>query len=74
MRAEVTIATAGGGARKLRISDTSALVTESMAAAARARGMTAEQQSELLVVIAMASQTNALATALQVEVDDVFKE
>ena len=43
-------------------------------AAARAKGMTAQQQNELLSVIAMASQTNALATALQVDVDEVFKE
>ena len=34
-------------------------------AAARAKGMTAAQHAELLAVIAMASQTNALATALQ---------
>lgn len=43
-------------------------------AAARARGMTPEQHAELLAVIAMASQTNALATALQVPTDDRFKE
>ena len=42
-------------------------------AAARAKGMTPEMQAELLAVIAMASQTNALATALQVPVDDRFK-
>ena len=41
-------------------------------AAARARGMSPEQHAELLAVIAMASQTNALATALQVPVDDRF--
>lgn len=38
-------------------------------AAARAKGMTDAQHGELLAVIAMASQTNALATALQVPVD-----
>lgn len=38
-------------------------------AAARAKGMTEAQHGELLAVIAMASQTNALATALQVPVD-----
>lgn len=43
-------------------------------AAARDRGMTADQHAELLAVIAMASQTNALATALQVPTDDRFKE
>jgi AhpD family alkylhydroperoxidase len=41
-------------------------------AAARAKGMTDAQHGELLAVIAMASQTNALATALQVPVDDRF--
>jgi AhpD family alkylhydroperoxidase len=41
-------------------------------AAARAKGMTEAQHGELLAVIAMASQTNALATALQVPVDDRF--
>jgi AhpD family alkylhydroperoxidase len=42
-------------------------------AAAKAKGLTPEQHGELLAVIAMANQTNALATALQVEVDDRFK-
>jgi len=42
-------------------------------AAARARGMTEAQLGELLAVIAMASQTNALATALQVPVDARFQ-
>ncbi len=46
--------------------------THSHTAAARAKGMTAAQHGELLAVIAMASQTNALATALQVETDDRF--
>jgi AhpD family alkylhydroperoxidase len=41
-------------------------------AAATAKGMTPEMHGELLAVIAMASQTNALATALQVETDAVF--
>ncbi|RMD90655.1 MAG: carboxymuconolactone decarboxylase family protein [Alphaproteobacteria bacterium] len=41
-------------------------------AAARAKGMTEAQLGELLAVIAMASQTNALATALQVPVDVAF--
>lgn len=41
-------------------------------ASARAKGMTDGQHAELLAVIAMASQTNALATALQVPVDDAF--
>mgnify|MGYP003498661337 CR=1 FL=1 len=42
-------------------------------AAARAKGMTDAQHGELLAVIAMASQTNALATALGVEVDERFR-
>jgi AhpD family alkylhydroperoxidase len=42
-------------------------------AAARAKGMTPEQYAELLAVIAMASQTNALANSLQVPVDAQFK-
>lgn len=41
-------------------------------ASARAKGMTPEIHAELLSVIAMASRTNALATALQVETDDRF--
>lgn len=43
-------------------------------AAARAKGMTSAQHAELLAVIAMASQTNALATALAVPVDARFME
>ncbi|MBN8292767.1 carboxymuconolactone decarboxylase family protein [Rhodobacter sp. NTK016B] len=45
----------------------------SHSAAAKAKGMTPEMHAELLAVIAMASQTNALATALQVPTDDRFK-
>ena len=41
-------------------------------ASARAKGMTDGQHAQLLAVIGMASQTNALATALQVPVDDAF--
>jgi alkylhydroperoxidase family enzyme len=43
------------------------------AAAAKAKGMTAARHGEPSAVIAMASQTNALATALSVPVDDRFK-
>lgn len=43
-------------------------------AAARAKGMSDAQYGELLAVIGMASQTNALATALQVPVDPVFSQ
>lgn len=42
-------------------------------AAATARGMSEAQHGELLAVIAMAAQTNALATALGVRVDDRFQ-
>lgn len=42
-------------------------------AAARAKGMTPEAHGELMAVIGMAAQTNALATALQVPVDGVFE-
>jgi AhpD family alkylhydroperoxidase len=40
---------------------------------ARAKGMTPEQYCELLAVIAMASQTNTLATAFQIPVDARFQ-
>ncbi len=43
-------------------------------ATARKKGMTEEMRSELLSVIAMASQTNALANAYQIEVDESFKK
>lgn len=42
-------------------------------AAARAKGMTEAQHQDLLAVVAMASTTNALATALQVPVDPEFQ-
>jgi AhpD family alkylhydroperoxidase len=41
-------------------------------AAARAKGLTDAQHGELLAVIGMAAQTNALVAALQVEVDPEF--
>lgn len=44
----------------------------SHSAAARAKGMTAAQQAELMSIIALAAKTNQLATALQVPVDAVF--
>ena len=47
--------------------------THSHTAAARAKGMTDVQHGELMAVIAMASQTNALAVALQVEPDERFR-
>ena len=41
---------------------------------AYAKGMTASQYEELMAVIAMAHQTNALATGMKVEVDETFKK
>ncbi len=42
-------------------------------AAARAKGMTEAQLMELVAVVGMANETNRLATALQVPVDEAFK-
>jgi AhpD family alkylhydroperoxidase len=42
-------------------------------AAARAKGMTDAQHGELLAVIGMANQTNALVTGMQVPVDREFQ-
>jgi AhpD family alkylhydroperoxidase len=41
-------------------------------AAARAKGLTDRQHAELLAVVGMASETNALATAMQIPVDPEF--
>lgn len=41
-------------------------------AAARTKGMTDGQHAELLGVIGMAAQTNAMVTAMQVPVDEAF--
>jgi len=46
--------------------------THSHTASARAKGMSEAQYAELLAVIAMAHQTNGLATAMQVPVDAAF--
>lgn len=42
-------------------------------AAARKKGMRDEMLSELMAVVGMANQTNALASGFQVEVDDAFR-
>lgn len=42
-------------------------------ASAKAKGMSPDMHAELLAVVGMASQTNALATAMQVPVDDRFE-
>jgi len=41
-------------------------------AAARAKGLTDTQYAEFLAVVAMAAQTNALVTAMQIPVDEAF--
>ena len=43
-------------------------------AAAKAKGMTDEMYHELLAVVGMAAQTNAVVTALQVPVDEAFQK
>lgn len=42
-------------------------------AAARAKGMSEAEYMELVAIVGLASQTNRLATALQVPVDPAFK-
>ena len=42
-------------------------------ASARAKGLTPQQHAELLAVITLATQTNALANAFQVPVDPEFE-
>jgi AhpD family alkylhydroperoxidase len=42
-------------------------------AAARTKGMTEAEYAELVAIVGMASETNRIATALGVEVDDEFK-
>jgi len=41
-------------------------------AAARAKGLTEEQHAEFLAVVAMAAETNALATTLQIPIDSSY--
>ena len=43
-------------------------------ASARLKGMTDEMLAELMAVVGMANQTNALANGLQIEVDTAFKQ
>ncbi len=42
-------------------------------ASARKKGMSEEMLAELMAVIGMANQNNALANGFQIEVDEVFK-
>ena len=87
-RPEVRAALAGAVGRDLRRSGTLGVemlyvavsVTNgceyciaSHTAAARAKGMTDEQHGELLAVVGMANETNALANGLAVPVDEAFK-
>ena len=41
--------------------------------AARGKGLTEEMLAELMSVVGMANQTNALANGFQLEVDEAFK-
>ena len=43
-------------------------------ASAKAKGMTEAQHHELLAIVAMAAQTNMLANAMKVPVDDQFRK
>ncbi|HEY0162705.1 MAG TPA: carboxymuconolactone decarboxylase family protein, partial [Edaphobacter sp.] len=47
--------------------------THSHTAAAKAKGMSEAQYAEFLAVVGMASETNALANALQIPVDPEFQ-
>ena len=51
-----------------------AYCVHSHTAAARAKGMTEAEHAELMAIVMLASSTNALATALQVPVDERFRE
>jgi AhpD family alkylhydroperoxidase len=43
-------------------------------AAARNKGMTETQYSELLAIVGLASETNRLVTALDAEIDERFRQ
>jgi AhpD family alkylhydroperoxidase len=47
--------------------------TASHSASARGKGMTEEMFGELVAVVGMANETNALASAYQVPIDDRFR-
>ena len=47
--------------------------TNSHTAAARAKGMTDEMLMELMAIVGIANKTNALATGLQIEIDEPYK-
>ena len=48
--------------------------THSHTAAAKTLGMTSEEHSEFLSVIALAAKTNQLVNSIQVPVDEIFNE
>jgi AhpD family alkylhydroperoxidase len=56
------------------ITNQCAYCTASHSASARNKGMTDEMLTELLAVVGMANQTNALAAGYRVEVDAKFRE
>ncbi len=58
------------------VSATNACVycVNSHTAAARKKGMTDQMLTELMAVVGMANQTNALVNGFQVELDDAFKD
>ena len=43
-------------------------------AAARKKGMTEDMLAELMAVVGMANQTNAMANGFQIELDEAFKD
>ena len=47
--------------------------SDSHTASARAKGMSDEMYNELMRVVGMAAQTNAIANAFRVPVDEIFK-
>jgi AhpD family alkylhydroperoxidase len=49
-----------------------AYCVHSHTAAAKQKGMTPDQHGELLAIVSLASQTNALATMLQIPIDEAF--
>lgn len=55
------------------VANSCAYCVHSHTAAAKAKGMTPAMHAELLRVVQTASRTNALATALGVEVDERFR-
>jgi AhpD family alkylhydroperoxidase len=55
------------------ITNQCAYCTASHSASARNKGMTDEMFGELMAVVGMANETNALAGGYRVEIDEIFK-